>query len=332
MLLDWTIHPGETPSAAIALIAGLADQLERPVANRKRDSTRRSITCQIERGLSVNIRLTAIASALCLASLLVQPAFAQTSQVDPALLPVPPAQAVQGTGSSAGGKSAAGVERGSGLQRSFTYVSGHKFTGRTSSSAPMLSYDIWMRWTAVGQATPAGYMAVIDLEPGLRVDYVGCNVDDSSATNNVSGGLYEYVTDWGALGSTTVTTLATGATSGSTGPQWLNILGLSGTPFTTRYIDDSGDLVQHVIRVDIASDTSLGGCNIWWTRQISPAPISATFTDVPTGHWAYQYVEALKKSGVTTGATATTFNPNGTVSRAEMAVFLARGLGLAYPY
>jgi hypothetical protein len=75
----------------------------------------------------------------------------------------------------------------------------------------------------------------------------------------------------------------------------------------------------------------LKGADIWWKRQISAAPGTASFSDVPTGHWAFQHIEALKKSGITTGCVANvSFCPDNTMTRAEMAVFLARALGLSY--
>lgn len=49
------------------------------------------------------------------------------------------------------------------------------------------------------------------------------------------------------------------------------------------------------------------------------------FTDTK-GQWYEDYVTALFESGITTGATATTFEPNKTVSRQHYAVFLYRAL------
>lgn len=57
---------------------------------------------------------------------------------------------------------------------------------------------------------------------------------------------------------------------------------------------------------------------------------TASFTDVGSSHWAFPYVEALKKAGLTDGydATGKTYHPSGQVSRQELATFLIRGLGL----
>jgi hypothetical protein len=65
--------------------------------------------------------------------------------------------------------------------------------------------------------------------------------------------------------------------------------------------------------------------------QISPAPAFPTFNDVFPDDWYYQSVEALADSGITVGCGGGGFCPNRAVTRAEMAAFLARALGLHYP-
>ncbi len=79
------------------------------------------------------------------------------------------------------------------------------------------------------------------------------------------------------------------------------------------------------------SATRLRGVRIFTQLQVSPAPGAATFTDVPAGHWAFQYVEALAASGITAGCGDSSFCPDAAVSRAQMAVFLAKALGLHWP-
>jgi hypothetical protein len=69
---------------------------------------------------------------------------------------------------------------------------------------------------------------------------------------------------------------------------------------------------------------------VHWKRQVSPAPATATFNDVPTGHWAFRFIEALADSGITSGCGGGSFCPDNTLTRAEMAVFLSKALGLHY--
>ncbi len=53
-----------------------------------------------------------------------------------------------------------------------------------------------------------------------------------------------------------------------------------------------------------------------------------TFKDVPDNHWAWQYIESLYEAGITGGCSTTPLNfcPNNSVTRAQMAVFLLRGI------
>ena len=51
---------------------------------------------------------------------------------------------------------------------------------------------------------------------------------------------------------------------------------------------------------------------------------AAPFTDVPGDHWARWGINCFYGLELTTGTTATTFEPDQPVTRAQMAVFLAR--------
>lgn len=53
---------------------------------------------------------------------------------------------------------------------------------------------------------------------------------------------------------------------------------------------------------------------------------SKTFTDVPQHTWYANFVNKLYVAGITTGKTATTFDPNGYVKRSELTAFIARAL------
>jgi hypothetical protein len=53
---------------------------------------------------------------------------------------------------------------------------------------------------------------------------------------------------------------------------------------------------------------------------------AATFSDVETNYWAWQYVERLVHAGITAGCGAGLYCPEATVTRAQMAVFLERGM------
>lgn len=60
-----------------------------------------------------------------------------------------------------------------------------------------------------------------------------------------------------------------------------------------------------------------------------PPPASGTvFTDVPLTHWAAAWIEELRRAGITGGCGGGRYCPASTISRAEMAVFLAKAFGL----
>jgi hypothetical protein len=72
----------------------------------------------------------------------------------------------------------------------------------------------------------------------------------------------------------------------------------------------------------------LGQTKVWTLH------VGASFTDVPTSQLFYRFIETLLHSGVTAGCTATTYCPDGTTTREQMAVFLLRakeGAGFAPP-
>ena len=61
---------------------------------------------------------------------------------------------------------------------------------------------------------------------------------------------------------------------------------------------------------------------------LQTAPVTQTFTDVQGSEWFAQAVYALAQKGIVEGRQDGSFGPNESVTRAQMAVFLARALGL----
>ena len=62
--------------------------------------------------------------------------------------------------------------------------------------------------------------------------------------------------------------------------------------------------------------------------QVSPDPDYATFNDIPVGHPLHQFVEALAYWSITAGCGSGNFCPDAPLTRGQMAVFLAKALGL----
>jgi len=70
---------------------------------------------------------------------------------------------------------------------------------------------------------------------------------------------------------------------------------------------------------------------VGYTLQVSPAPATATFADVPTTHPQFRFVEALAAAGITAGCSATDYCPDAPLTRGQMAVYLSVALGLHWP-
>jgi hypothetical protein len=64
----------------------------------------------------------------------------------------------------------------------------------------------------------------------------------------------------------------------------------------------------------------------------NPRPVVASFGDVPTNHPFFQFIEALKTSGITSGCQLSPplFCPDQALTRGQMAVFLSTALGLHF--
>jgi len=77
--------------------------------------------------------------------------------------------------------------------------------------------------------------------------------------------------------------------------------------------------------------TSTSRISVGYQLQVSPAPATASFTDVPTSSPQFQFVEALVAAGITAGCGGGNYCPNNPVTRGQMAVFLAKALGLQWP-
>ena len=67
---------------------------------------------------------------------------------------------------------------------------------------------------------------------------------------------------------------------------------------------------------------------LYGKTYVPPAATGTVFTDVPKTLPLAAWIEQLARMQVTLGCTATTYCPNGTITRAEMAVFFSRQFSL----
>jgi hypothetical protein len=78
--------------------------------------------------------------------------------------------------------------------------------------------------------------------------------------------------------------------------------------------------------------TRFSGVEIFYRLQVSPAPATATFADVPTNHPFFPFIEALVAAGITSGCSASPlmYCPDNPITRGQMARFLSTALGLQF--
>ena len=205
-------------------------------------------------------------------------------------------------------------------------------------------------YSGFGYITWAGpqfsaFWAPVFLPSGVGIGYLNLYAYDTNTSNDIEADLSIF-TGFGTApcailcpppippGADVVTSVAS---SGSGGYQYRSSAPLN--PLHTVDNNVRGGGAQYVVEVEMSHITTLTdgslrfkGVDIWWKRQISPAPGSASFTDVPMSAQFFAEIEALKASGITLGCTVTEFCPDTTLTRRQMAAFLARALGLYWQY
>ena len=175
--------------------------------------------------------------------------------------------------------------------------------------------------TGVGE-----FLAGVNLPEGALVDALVLYYDDPSVDHSVFAGLYALTGfDGTNAGSTLV---ASAVSSGSSGKGFVTT-SLSHTVKNSVFLG-GGQYVVYVQASAIDPATGFRAVEIWWERQLSLAPATATFGDVPTTHPFFRAIEALAASGITSGCGGGNFCPDQPVTRGEIAKFFARALGLSY--
>jgi len=201
-------------------------------------------------------------------------------------------------------------------------VSGAAFVPASSSTAYDTTgdgYSSQLLRTATGNFVK--FAAPIQLPGGALVKYLEIDYcDNTGGSGYVQGALVEMT--WNGNPSNYVGFV------GSNG---------DGCTFDSRA---DGDIVvdnyyhRYYLLGYVSSDpthlTGLAGMIVGYQLQVSPAPGTPTFNDVPTNHPFFQYIQALSASGITGGCGGGNYCPDNPVTRGQMAVFLAKALGLYF--
>jgi hypothetical protein len=204
---------------------------------------------------------------------------------------------------------------------SLTYVRTYGLNFYPYNSLSGYSSSGSLRW-----ATTVDYGLEADLHvpTGAIIDYLELDACDTNAgvgmdlsildCDPMSGGC-------GTVGSATLTT------TGATGCQ---VVSLSGIGYEVH--NDSHAIGLEAIDHAADGTLQLASVVVGYRLQVSPAPGSPTFADVTPDNIYYQFIEALAASGVTAGCDSVPdFCPDRNITRAEMAVFMAKALGLHFP-
>lgn len=103
-------------------------------------------------------------------------------------------------------------------------------------------------------------------------------------------------------------------------------------PVVPPYVVDNEDYVMAVqVSTGTSAATTFSAVRVFYRLRVSPAPATATFTDVPSTHPFFRFVEALAAAGITGGCGGGNYCPEAALTRGEMAVFLSSALGLHFP-
>lgn len=168
----------------------------------------------------------------------------------------------------------------------------------------------------------SAFNAVPHLNSGALVSEVEFDWCDTNAVTNTTMNVYSSsFTGAGA------TFLGTASSSGSGG------CGFSVATLTPAFEVDNNfnQLVLIVFVPDTDGSTAVSGAIMRYVLQVSPAPATASFGDVGTGHPQFRWIEALYAAGITAGCAGGNYCPDAPLTRGQMAVFLSLALGLHFP-
>jgi len=211
-----------------------------------------------------------------------------------------------------------------------TTVMGYRLAPMATQGYSWYSRQIGAAYCGYGLTGSEG-AAPIDLPDGVSLTQLQYWAYDTDPVNWLTFDVFEACQAPGVGGDPVTTLIGTGETFGAPGTYYgatsLNgyTVDASHCHYSIRvlFVPPGAACVGDVLQVQKV--------RVSWVRQVSPAPAVATFNDVPTSHPFFQFVEALAKSGITSGCGGGAYCPGQPLTRGQMAVFLARGLGLAWP-
>jgi hypothetical protein len=175
-------------------------------------------------------------------------------------------------------------------------------------------------------ATPIDLFAGVHLPTGAVITRVELDGADFSTVGSIGSSLYSATSPQGSFKRLAM------MTTGDTAAPGAGLFPYSLEPGVTQ-ADLTIDNAGHYYFIGMTmTPPSVGFSNVrvFYRLEVSPAPATATFGDVPTSHPFFQFVEALVASGITAGCGGGNYCPDAALTRGQMAVFLSKALGLHF--
>jgi len=227
------------------------------------------------------------------------------------------------------GSSAVARAQAYGTGSQILVIGGASFRGRSSADQYTSNFFAPLSPTT---STTTTLIAPIDLPSGAVVESIQVLVTDLDVATDITAKLGQF--SQGVATATTCGGYQAGWSGTSSGLAGTGIIPISSTPITLRHrqsCNGNDSYTQYGLEVTLESTSqSLTGAVVTWHRQLSPAPASATFNDVPASDPFFRAIEALAAAGITSGCGGGNFCPNDVVTRNQMAKFLANALGLHF--
>jgi hypothetical protein len=159
----------------------------------------------------------------------------------------------------------------------------------------------------------------IHLERGFCLPCIG--IDSGIYFVSESGGSYEWPPTISAAVSITDTYLRIV----KAGAVYTASYSIDGNSWTVLGSHTNSSLTPKMIGISVGQGDVVGISEIPADFDFFTV-ITPTFPDVPSGHWAWQFVETIFSEGLTSGYPDGTYRPDNPVTRGEMAVFIKKGI------
>jgi hypothetical protein len=166
-----------------------------------------------------------------------------------------------------------------------------------------------------------GLFYALDLPEGSLVTGVAIEGCNATLSGNMNAGIFDVASTVEYPPAGASITYHAGCEMSST---YAPITGLTFEPRDHTY-------VISIYLQDSDSNSLIRAVRVYYQTQVGPPPSAPTFNDVPTTDPGFRFIEALAASGITAGCGGGNYCPDATLTRRQMAVFLAKGLGLGWP-